>query len=191
MHRSHALRDGLYILGSSPLETKRLELRAARLELVTRHLLQDLGLAEGMSVLDIGTGTGDVALAGPSGRIVRIDRNANILVRARERAQTAGLERVVFETCSADDARRLGTFDLVVGRYIVHHQTDQLPLLRRAVALVRPGAVLAFVEPVLVSETKFSDPPVAVYDATVGWLIKAYGAMSLTDPGEGWPYDRR
>jgi len=116
------LKDDFYILGSSPLETKRLELQGARLEPVTRHLLQDLGLAEGMAVLDIGTGAGDVALlaaslVGPSGHVVGIDRDANILVRARERAQAAALERAVFETCSAGDAGRLGKFDLVVGRY--------------------------------------------------------------------------
>lgn len=178
------MKDDFYILGSSPLETKRLELQGARLEPVTRHLLQDLGLAEGMSVLDIGTGAGDVALlaaslVGPSGRVVGIDRDANILVRARERAQAAALERAVFETCSAGDAGRLGKFDLVVGRYVLHHQKDQLPFLRCAAALVRPGGVLALVEPLLVSETKFSDPPVAVYDATVAWLIKAYGAMNV------------
>ncbi len=176
--------DDFYILGSSPGETKRLELQGTRLEPITRHLLQDLGLEEGMSVLDIGTGTGDVALlaapvVGPSGRVVGVDRDADILAHARRRAQAAGLDRVAFETCPIKDAGRLGRFDLVVGRYILHHQPDQVPFLRHLTSLVRPGGILALVEPVLVPETRFSEPPVAVYDATVGWLIKAYGAMGI------------
>ncbi len=47
-----------YILGHDPEEIRRLELQAMALEPLTTRLLRAAGLADGMSVLDIGTGAG-------------------------------------------------------------------------------------------------------------------------------------
>lgn len=176
--------EDFYILGSSPEEAQRLEIQAACLKPITLHLLQDLGLREGMSVLDIGTGAGDVALlaadlVGSFGRVVAIDRDATILAHARERAQAAGLGRILFEECPIEDVQKPGEFDLVIGRYILHHQPDQVACLRHATSCLKPGGIFALVEPVLVPEARFSEPPVAVYDATLSWLIKAYGAAGV------------
>src|SRR5580704_2078127 len=59
------------------------------------------GLKPGESILDIGCGTGTLAIAakrcvGPAGRVYGIDASAEMIARARGKAKNAGVE-VTFE----------------------------------------------------------------------------------------------
>jgi ubiquinone/menaquinone biosynthesis C-methylase UbiE len=90
-----------YVLGHSQREIRRLMLQAAILRSVTERLLRGAGISQGMRVLEMGCGAGDVAmlvaeLVGPSGSIVAIDRNEEVIAVARERARTAKLHNVDF-----------------------------------------------------------------------------------------------
>jgi cyclopropane fatty-acyl-phospholipid synthase-like methyltransferase len=51
-----------YVLGSSEAEARRLMRQSEFLNPSTRQLLVESGLTDGMRVLDIGSGAGDVAL---------------------------------------------------------------------------------------------------------------------------------
>jgi SAM-dependent methyltransferase len=51
-----------YILGHSPDELRRLILQAEVLRPITERLLKEAGIKLGMRVLDLGCGTGDVAM---------------------------------------------------------------------------------------------------------------------------------
>jgi ubiquinone/menaquinone biosynthesis C-methylase UbiE len=140
-----------YVLGHSRPEIQRLKTQAAILRPTTERLLRSAGIGPGMRVLDLGCGAGDVAmlaaeLVGPSGSVVGIDRSLQVLEVAAERAQTAGLRQIVFEHMSAEDFLDDDLFDLVVGRYILIHQSDPVAMLRAAARLVRPGAAIAFHE---------------------------------------------
>jgi ubiquinone/menaquinone biosynthesis C-methylase UbiE len=83
-------------------------------------------LAAGECVLDIGCGTGTLALAakrrvGPTGAVHGIDAAPEMIGRARKKAQKVGVE-VVFETAVAEalpfpDA----TFDAVLSTLVLHH----------------------------------------------------------------------
>jgi ubiquinone/menaquinone biosynthesis C-methylase UbiE len=84
-----------YILGHSPDEVRRLMLQADVLRPITERLLKEAGLKPDMRVLDLGCGAGDVAmlaadLVGPKGCVVGIDRSAEALDLARNRARGAG-----------------------------------------------------------------------------------------------------
>jgi cyclopropane fatty-acyl-phospholipid synthase-like methyltransferase len=79
--------DVAYILGHSPAEIGRLIFQAGVLKPITERLLREAGVAPGMRVLDLGCGTGDVALlvaelVGPNGAVVGIDRNGDVLTVA-------------------------------------------------------------------------------------------------------------
>src|SRR5215471_10176658 len=94
--------ETIYILGHSPAEIQRLKAQAEILRPITERLLLSTGIGPGMRVLDIGYGAGDVAmlaagLVGPSGSVVGIDRNPQVLAVARERVQAKGLRHVAFE----------------------------------------------------------------------------------------------
>ena len=168
-----------YILGHSDEELRRLELQAEVLEPATRRLFHDLKLGEGMSVLDIGTGVGDVAMlagsfVGPQGRVLGIDRNGAALERAQARAEQAMRNWIGFEEGELA-GMQTGTFDLVVGRYVLMHQPDAASFLRDAASHVRPGGTLAFLVMAQTVDGRYSLPPVALYDQAVTDILTAFG----------------
>ena len=94
-------------------------------------------------VLDVGTGTGRLALAlAPRvRRVVGIDIDAGALVEARRRARRAGLGNVLFVVADAEraDYRTLGHPDVVVA-----HLCMSDAIVGRAAAGLEPGGLLAF-----------------------------------------------
>ena len=140
-----------YILGHSPREIRRLKTQAAVLQPITERLLGNVKIGRGMRVLDLGCGAGDVSLlaakfVGPTGSVVGIDRNRDVLAVAAERAQAAGLRQISFEQASVESFAPREPFDLVIGRYILIHQSDPVGFLRAAARLVSPGGCIAFHE---------------------------------------------
>jgi ubiquinone/menaquinone biosynthesis C-methylase UbiE len=140
-----------YILGHSEAEITRLQTQAKILRPITERLLRSAGIRPGMRVLDLGSGAGDVAmlaaeLVGPSGWVVGIDRNSQVLSIAMERANRAGFEHLSFHEAAVENFVDDAGFDLVIGRYVLIHQTDPVAFLRAAARLARPGSSLAFHE---------------------------------------------
>jgi 2-polyprenyl-3-methyl-5-hydroxy-6-metoxy-1,4-benzoquinol methylase len=78
--------------------------------------------------------------------VVGIDRNRDVLAVATDRAQAAGLRQISFEQASAESYSSHEPFDLVIGRYILIHQSDPVGFLRAAARLVSPGGSIAFHE---------------------------------------------
>src|SRR3981081_2453148 len=165
-----------YILGQSPDEVRRLTVQAAALKPITERLLREAGLAAGMRVLDLGCGTGDVAilaakLVGPKGAVVGIDRSSDILGFARERAG------------AREDFPAPLPFDLAIGRYVLVHQADPSTFIRAVASHVRPGGIVAFHEIALYGECE-SLPPIPVWHQTWRWIVAAFvSVMAHPDAG--------
>ena len=75
---------GAYLLGHTDREQRRLAGQAALIGPDTEALFRDAGLGPGMSVLDVGSGLGDVAilagkLVSPGGRVLGIERSTKAL----------------------------------------------------------------------------------------------------------------
>lgn len=143
--------EGNYILGHSEDEIARLQTQATILRPITERLLRSAGIRPGMRVLDLGSGAGDVAmlaaeLVGPSGWVVGIDRNSQVQSIAIERAHRAGFENVSFHEAEVETFVDDAGFDLVIGRYVLIHQTDPVAFLCAAARLARPGGSVAFHE---------------------------------------------
>lgn len=144
-------REAEYILGHSPAEIRRLILQAAVLEPITTRLLRAAGIAPGMRVLDLGCGSGDVALlaaelVGPEGEVIGIDRSPEVLALARSRASASGFQNVEFREGAAETLTHEAPFDMAIGRYVLIHQRDPAAFIRAAAANVRPGGTIAFHE---------------------------------------------
>ena len=140
-----------YILGHSQQEIERLLHQGAVLEPITERLLRSAKIAPGMRVLDLGCGAGDVTmlaaqLVGETGSVVGIDRNRDILALATERARERRLKQVRFQQAEVESFPSEEGFDLVIGRYILLHQSDPIHLVRSAARLVKPGGAIAFHE---------------------------------------------
>jgi ubiquinone/menaquinone biosynthesis C-methylase UbiE len=90
-----------YVLGHSKNEIQRLISQAAIFRPVTERLLRAVKIGPGMRILDLGCGAGDVSMVaaefvGPTGLVVGIDRNQEVLTLAAERARAAGLPQIRF-----------------------------------------------------------------------------------------------
>ena len=111
------------------------------------------GIAPGQTVLDAGCGTGTFAIAakarvGTTGAVHGIDASAEMIARARRKADRAGVE-VSFETAALEalpfpDAH----FDVATTSLVLHHLPADLRLrcLRELRRVLRPGGCLLAVD---------------------------------------------
>ena len=90
----------VYVMGHSDFELQRLERQDRLIGPSTRAYLQAAGIARGMRVLDVGSGTGIVAflaaeLVGPTGEVIGIDRAQVAVSAARAGATARGVQKRV------------------------------------------------------------------------------------------------
>jgi ubiquinone/menaquinone biosynthesis C-methylase UbiE len=124
--------------------------RRARLR---RETVELAALQPGAHVLEVGCGTGDVALAasrrlGASGAVYGIDPSAEMIAVARAKAERAGLaadfQIGVIESLPFPDS----SFDVVLSSLMMHHLPDELK--RRGLAeiarVLKPGGRLVIVD---------------------------------------------
>ncbi|MEJ0058564.1 MAG: class I SAM-dependent methyltransferase [Terricaulis sp.] len=140
-----------YPLESSERERERLSSQAQILRPFTERLLRSAGAREGAAILDLGTGAGDVAflaaeIAGPSGRIVSMDRDSNNLEHGRKRAAELGVANVTFIQGDIAAPPTDAPFDLAIGRYVLMYQADPVAAVRGVARAIRPGGAIAFHE---------------------------------------------
>ena len=135
------------------------------------------------TVLDLGTGTGAIALAlaGDAERVVGRDISDGMMDEARTKAEEAGIENVAFGEGSFREPAVDDSIDIVVSNFAMHHLSDEEKRAAiEAIATLEPrklvlGDVMFFGEPN--PDEPFYSP--AVDDpATVGTLADA-----LTDAG--------
>ena len=125
-----------YALRHSQRELERLTRQARAFEPFTRLLFQQAGLGQGMRVLDVGCGSGDVAflaseLVGPKGAVVGVDRAPQAVAWATANAQARPVSGVHF--LEGDPALMAfdEPFDAVVGRLILMYYPDPVGTLAK------------------------------------------------------------
>ncbi len=164
-----------YVLGRSDDETRRLILQDQIYRPITRRLFEAAGIGAGMSVLDLGSGAGDVALllaelVGPRGRVLGIDTNPGILKTARARVAASGWSNVEFRAGTLELLDLGAGLDAVAGRWVLMYVADPVALLGRAGELVRPGGIVAFNE-VDLSYPARTFPPTPMAAELNAWMV--------------------
>ncbi len=166
-----------YVLGHSQFELERLARQERLIGPATRQYFQAAGIAPGMRVLDVGSGTGVVAflaaeLVGPSGEVIGSDRAPAAVATAREAAAARGFAQVSFREGDPADMAFERPFDAVVGRYVLWCQADPGAMLRKLARHLRPGGAIVFHE----MDWSFvrSEPPAPTYDRCCRWIIDSF-----------------
>jgi ubiquinone/menaquinone biosynthesis C-methylase UbiE len=120
------------------------------LSLTAARLVDLAQLNRGTRVLDVATGTGEVALlaaraVGPAGTVIGIDLSPGMLARARAKAAQAGLSQVEFRE---GDALRLDlpdeSFDVVLSASSLFILPDMAAAVREWRRVLAPGGRLGF-----------------------------------------------
>jgi SAM-dependent methyltransferase len=138
-----------YILATGGKEVERLRLLQEVYGPNSEALLRRAGLREGLRVVEIGCGSGNVACwlaqqVGASGSVVGIDNSPDQIDQARAQAKARGINNVDFQVGDANSlALPEGTFDLAYARLILMHLARPGEALKRMRRLVRPGGHVA------------------------------------------------
>ena len=143
-----------YVLGHSDCELERLQLQADCLEGLTRRLIRKSGLRPGSASGRYRFGAGDVAMliagsSGLAGEIVAGDREERAIEPHGAARRRAGSKRIKFVAGTDEDLRQFAPFDAVIGRCVLVHQHDPVAMVRLVAEAVRPGGIVAFLEPAI------------------------------------------
>ncbi|MBI4541117.1 MAG: arsenite methyltransferase [Gemmatimonadetes bacterium] len=140
------------------------------------------GLAEGETVLDLGSGGGiDVLLAarrvGPKGKVYGIDMTDEMLALARESQRRAGIENAEFlkgeiEKIPLPDA----SVDVIISNCVINLSADKRRVISEAFRVLRPGGRFA------VSDIVVRGPvPAAVRRSVELWMGCVAGALEESE----------
>lgn len=158
----------LYPIGENEMQTRRLITQAQLYDPLTRAFFRAAGIGEGMRVLELGSGVGDVTLllaemVGPSGRLLGIELNARAAQTARTRVQAVGWQNAEIVEGVIDSVDLDDEFDAVVGRFVLMWLPDPGAMLQRVLKFLRPGGVVAFQDNDF-TFTVHSSPPLPLLD---------------------------
>jgi SAM-dependent methyltransferase len=151
-------------------------------EPLTRLLFTEAGLRSGMSVLDVSSGGGDVALlarefVGPDGRVTGFDRSSPTVAYANERVAFRGLSNIEFVEADVENLPFGNDFDAIVGRNVLMYCPNPVGDLRTLVRCLRPGGLVVFQEfDMMPGKTV---PPATVVDDLRAWLLDFFARAGL------------
>lgn len=138
-------------MGATEHERRRLALQGSILNSLTDRFLRQAGLSEGMRVLDLGCGIGDVSLiaariVGPRGSVTGLDADSAALDAARARASEEGVSQIKFEQTAFETYTSDHPYDAIVGRHILIHLADPLGWIQKIRSLLRSAGIAGFQE---------------------------------------------
>lgn len=170
--------DPTYVMERNDIETQRLIRQAAFREPLTRRLFTEAGITQGMQVLDLGSGAGDVAFlaaefVGPTGSVVGVDADPEVLRTARARAAAADLSNVEFIEHDLRAVDPGAGFDAVVGRFVLMYLSDPAAALRAVRRHLRAGGTVALQEVNWMQDSLVAYPPTPLWERTWSWMREA------------------
>jgi ubiquinone/menaquinone biosynthesis C-methylase UbiE len=113
-----------------------------------RRLIEQARIAPGHAVLDLGCGTGTLALlvkdACPTAQVVGLDIDPRILAIARSKIARAGADIRLVEGSATDPPLASSSFDRILTSLVLHHLTTEQKraALTAARRLLKPGGEL-------------------------------------------------
>jgi SAM-dependent methyltransferase len=176
-----------YIIRGGAEGKKRLEVLGRVMWPTTSRLLEQTGLAPGMTCLDLGCGGGDVSLqlarlVGHHGQVIGLDMDETKLDAARQNASQLALANVQFRRSNVEDWTEESRYDFIYCRFLLTHMTDPLRVLRQMLRATRPGGTAAVED--IDFAGYFCHPPCAGFDTYVR-LYRAAAARQGADADIG------
>ena len=174
-----------YLLGYRQAEQERLERQAHRFSQESSWLFDQMGVACGSRVVEIGCGPhGCLSIlserVGAAGSVVGVDRSRDAVALACQMVSEQGLVNVeVLERNARSTDLPRASFDFATARLVLVNVPQPEQILAEAVALVRPGGWVGFHEADYISH--LCDPPNDAWTGLVELLVE-YSEQSGIDP---------
>ena len=113
----------------------------------TRELLSQVGIRAGATCLDLGCGGGDVSrdlaqMVGPTGAVLGVDYDAEVLRAAQRETIDAGLTNVSFADHDVTSWEPEVQFDVVYARFIFSHLADPSAVMASLRRHMAPDGVM-------------------------------------------------
>jgi len=171
--------QSFYALGHSEHELQRLSRQGHAIKPFTHQLFEEAGINQGMRVLDVGCGSGDVTfltanLVGFDGEVVGVDRERKAVDWASARAHSQGMTNVKFVEGDPAEMEFDQQFDAIVGRLVLMYYPDPAGAIRKLIRNVRPGGLIVFQEVDLANAR--SVPVAPLYERCLTWIKQALSA---------------
>lgn len=165
------------------------------------HLVQFAGIAKGHRILDVGCGTGVVAItAARVGALVRAaDLTPELLERARENARIADVEIEFLEADVEELPFHAEEFDIVVSQFAHMFAPRPEVAMAEMLRVLRPGGTIAFSTwppELLVGRTmeislRYMPPPPAGIASPIAWGDPQIVAQRLGSAVTNITFDRQ
>jgi SAM-dependent methyltransferase len=160
--QSELNRRGEYVLATGDAAANRLRILHNVYGPGARELLKRAGIRPGMSVVDLGCGTGMTTqllaeLVGPTGQVIGVDYSAAQVEQARALLPKHLTNVLFIEASATDTGLPREAFDLVYCRFLLIHLTDPEAALREMRELLKPEGIFVCEDGDLTSAS--SEPP--------------------------------
>jgi ubiquinone/menaquinone biosynthesis C-methylase UbiE len=148
---SASMKDIFTFVANLQAEMNRLQCQAEELSPLVSESIEKCGISKGMSVADVGCGTGQVSFlmssrVGPSGRVIGIDANTTAIELCRKTASTNKIKNVSFIVGSAYDLSRdlpNNSIDVAYSRFLLTHLEDPVAAMREMMRITtRKGLIM-------------------------------------------------
>ncbi|MFN7097597.1 MAG: class I SAM-dependent methyltransferase [Gammaproteobacteria bacterium] len=153
-----------YFLSTGEIDRKRLTITSKLYNPPALNFLKNCGLEPGMTVLEIGCGTGHMAVdlakfLGSKGKVIAIDSSEDQIKVARDTAKEYGVENIEFHVCNVFDIDKLGiSYDATFGRWVIEFTQQPEKALELMYEYLTPGGILAY-EATNMEQTAFFSCP--------------------------------
>ena len=132
-------------------ELERLQRQASTTLSLEQAILRQVGLAEGMNVLDLACGPG--ILSGAMAQIVNpgcvtgVDLSEELISVAKKHNETQGISNVSFQTGNVYDLHlSADSFDFVYARFLFQHLESPETALQNIIRVMKPSGILCAVD---------------------------------------------
>ena len=162
-----------------------------RLSILNKHynppalsFLQNIGLKPGMTVLEVGCGTGHMACVlakyvGSAGKVIAIDNSAEQIEMARYTAKELNVNNIEFYVCDVFNLEELNKcYDATYGRWVIEFHPQPELALEKMYQYLNKGGLLAYESLSIEQTAPFSYPyhqGVAEYHKVAPLIFKKYG----------------
>lgn len=181
-----SMKDIFTFIANLQAEMNRLQCQAEELSPLVFESIEKCGISEGMKVVDVGCGTGQVSfliskLVGPRGAAIGIDANPTAIELCRNIATTEGVKNVSFIVGNACDMSRElpdNSTDISYSRFLLTHLKDPLAAIREMIRVTTREGII------MIEDCDLTHWIVEPDDRSVNQLWKWYSSLIMKNGGD-------